>query len=117
MQPLLIVLAALGFLAAPLSPPAAMGQLAAGEAAIRSGTVRFESGSRSVRWDGDVDEAAARAELERHGRDYGSAAGELRFAGDAWRQEAAFTSKAGVTTWVMTGADHGLQREVVTAAR
>lgn len=116
MKPLLILVAALAFLPPPLSPPAAMGQLAAGEAAIRSGTVRFSSASRSVRWDGDVDEAAARAELERHGRDYGSAAGELRFAGDAWRQEAAFTRKAGVTTWVVTGAADGLRREVVTAA-
>jgi len=93
-----------------------MARLKAAEARITRGTVRYRSAGRSVKWDGDVDEAAGRRELARGGKEYGSSSSTLRFAGGAWREEGVFTSAAGVTTQSVFGASNGERRSVVSAA-
>jgi peroxiredoxin len=99
-----------------LSPPAAMALLRENEARVVAGVVRYASTSRSTRWDGDVDEGEARAELAARGRDYGGVSGRLQFAGDAWRDDAVFTSPAGVSLIMETAAAAGLRRELRRAA-
>jgi hypothetical protein len=103
-------------LPAALSPPQAMGRLKAAEDRVRSGVVRFVGTSRSARWEGEVDEAQARAELSRDGRQYGSSAGTLRFDASGWKEEGRFTSEAGVTTIALSGAAAGRRRSVTSAA-
>jgi hypothetical protein len=99
-----------------LSPPLAMARLKEAEAKVTSGTMRLIGTSRSTRWDGEVAEAEARAELAKNGRDYGGSTGTLRFTAAGWREDGTFTSPAGVSTLTMVGGAGGLRRAVVSAA-
>ncbi len=95
-----------------LSPPVAIAKLRESEAKVASGELRLVATSRSVRWDGDVDEVQAREELERRGREYGRAATTLRFTAAGWREEGLFTAPEGVSRRLATSAAYGLRREV-----
>ena len=67
-------------------------QVALSESAIQSGEVRFQGKSRTVRFDGDVDEAVARKQLAANGKPFGELQGTVWFAGKNLREDSKFKS-------------------------